>query len=273
MKNEIKLLLAVGVAFATSSVAIASDDNETYGAITAISPNGVSVAGVGFTFGSGIECEYLNGVDFPCSQLAVGDTVKVEWVGNRIAREIKLYSSSSPSPTPTVSPSPTASPTPTATPNDDRRGNGKDRKISARLRSSADGVKPSGKAEFETKKKEQKLSIKVKVPEGGSPLIESLEDAEALEIKAQILRDSAVYAECILELDDDSDDEEDDDSPIYYEFKVDSRIKRGSLRERYGNCVIDPQGTATAGLPILKRRDVVTITETSAGEFLTGTVK
>jgi hypothetical protein len=269
MKNKCNLIAfaAAGGLLLSTSLALASDDNETYGAITAVSPNGISVAGVGFVFGSNVECEYLNKVNFPCSQLAVGDMVEVEWTGNRIAREIKLYNSVTPTPTP----SPTASPSPTATPGEGRGRENKS-KLSVRLRSDDVGVRPSGKAEFESKKKEQKLSIKVKIPEGSSPLIESLEDAEALLLKAQIVRDSAVYAECDFELDDDSNDDDDQEVNIY-EFKVDVRTKKGTLREKSGSCVIDPAGAATAGLPQLKRRDTVTIIEDAAGEFLTGTIK
>lgn len=265
-KNDIVRLFAAGALILSSAVAMASDEHETYGAITAISTNGLSIAGEGFVFASNVECEYLNKVRFACSQLAVGDTVKVEWEGNRIAREIKLYSSNSPSPTPTISPSPTP------TPNNDGRRREKESKVSARLRSAALGVKPSGKVEYESKKNEQKLSVKVRIPEGSSPLIENLEQAQALQLTAQFLRDSAVYAECDFVFDDHSDDEDPDATNIY-EFKVDVRTKKGVLREKKGACVIDPAGAATSGVPEVKRQDSIKILEDSAGEFLTGTAK
>lgn len=256
-----------------SNVYAKDGENETTGRISARSSSAITVQGINFPISSGTECETSSSVNIACSSLIVGDLVEVHWSGNYSVREItRLSSSSSPGATPT--------PNVTATPssgngggnsNDDKSGSKKNARLRVNLGDDDSSEVAGGKAEYRVKSKETRFTVTVKVPEGSSPLIESIDDARALSIKAQLSRGGSMYAECNLKFSA-SSVRTLPDNTLQYEFKVDLRKKGSKYLTKKGQCDVRLNTAGMQnGIPAVRRDDTISIVETSVGEFLEGT--
>ncbi len=109
---------------------------------------------------------------------------------------------------------------------------------------------------------ERAFSIRVKVPRNSIPLATTEAQAKALVVTATITRRGAVVATCATAF------ETKRRKRSVYEFKT-SIHKEGRNRSHAikGRCVL---ASGASGLPTVRAGDVMTVSEATAGEFLTG---
>ena len=109
---------------------------------------------------------------------------------------------------------------------------------------------------------ERAFSIRVKVPRNSTPLATTEAQAKALVVTATITRRGAVVATCATAF------ETKRRKRSVYEFKT-SIHKEGRNRSHAikGRCVL---ASGASGLPTVRAGDVMTVSEATAGEFLTG---
>lgn len=154
-------------------------------------------------------------------------------------------------------------------------------RFSARLTSSAQGVRAKGKVDAKGEAKgtrsESKLQAQAKLllPNLG---ITTADEASAADVEMVFTRAGADFARCVMEFDSDDDDLLDVD-PIIAEFKLHleqkSRGAAARLKEKKGSCDTDLAGDGIqAGLPVLQTGDTVRVEVIKDGvttPFLQGT--
>jgi hypothetical protein len=112
---------------------------------------------------------------------------------------------------------------------------------------------------------EGSLIVTIRIPQNTIPLATTSAEAKALSITATITRKGSNVATCRPRF------ESKRRQLSIYEFKteVERKARYGSnkTRSKKGRCVL---ANGATGLPIVKAGDLVTVSEASAGEFLTG---
>jgi hypothetical protein len=96
-----------------------------------------------------------------------------------------------------------------------------------------------------TKKDEFKATVKIPVP---SPGLGITDEASAEGAVVRLLVSGSTTADCLMEF----DEFDDDDDELQAEFKLDVRLKKGSVRDKKGTC--------GGGIPNAQAGDVATAT-------------
>ncbi|MEY4668206.1 MAG: hypothetical protein RL518_905 [Pseudomonadota bacterium] len=183
------------------------------------------------------------------SSFKVGDYVKVTFLTDRTVLELEAQQSGGQSSTGTPTPAPTPQPS----------------RFSARLSPLGTSVS-QGRSAATYQGAAGRFTLEVKIPQNTIPLATTPADAKAMVITATITRKGVVIATCSTRF------EATRRKVTAYDFKteIERTIRYGSSRTRAkkGNCIL---ADGSQGLPIVKGGDRMTVSEPTAGEFLTGT--
>ncbi len=182
------------------------------------------------------------------SAFTAGDSVKVTFLTDRSVLHVEGESAREDAPSGTPAPTPTPDV----------------KKLSARL--TPLGVsKAKGGSIGSYSSAESTFTLQVKIPRNTIPLATTEAAAKALSVKATITRDGDLVARCTTAF------EVKRAKRFIFEYKteIEKRSSNGSkrTRARKGRCVL---ANGSTGLPSVKAGDLVTISETTAGEFLRG---
>jgi hypothetical protein len=182
------------------------------------------------------------------SAFEVGDHVKVTFLTDRSALKVEGESSNEQAPSRT--------PTPAATP--------KVTKLSARL-APLGTSKAKGESVGTYSSTQSKFILLIKIPRNSIPLATTEVEAKALSVRATITRDGDLVARCTTAF----AAKRAKRSVFEYKTEIERRSSAGSkrTRARKGRCVL---ANGSTGLPSVRPGDLVTISETAAGEFLRG---
>lgn len=107
-----------------------------------------------------------------------------------------------------------------------------------------------------TKKDEFKATVKIPVP---SPALGITDEASAEGAEVHLLVSGSTSADCLMEF----DEFDDDDDELQAEFKLDVRLKKGSVRDKRGTC--------GGVIPNAQAGDMATATVNGGTAFLEGT--
>ena len=185
------------------------------------------------------------------SAFVAGDYVQLEFLSDHTVLKVREKSSRESVPAST--------PTPAATPHAT--------KYTARL-APLGASKAKGDSAGSYGETESKFTVTVKVPRNSIPLATTRAEAKALSITAAITRNDELVATCAAAF------ETKQSKKSLLEFKTEINGKGGSrstkARARRGYCVL---ASGARGIPIVRAGDVVTVSETTAGEFLRGSLR
>lgn len=182
-----------------------------------------------------------------------GDQVKITFLTDRSVLELEGESSGEmPDP---LSPTPTPDPTPEI------------RRRSTRL-TPLGASKAKGESIGSYSSKESQFVVSVKIPRNSTPLATTIEEAKALSVQATITRKDTLIATCDIAL----DKKQSTRSLYQFQAQIQSKGNNSSsrVRSRKGRCVL---ASGLAGIPSVRSGDRVSISESSAGEFLEGEFK
>jgi hypothetical protein len=182
------------------------------------------------------------------SSFAVGDRVKVTFITDRSVLRLEGDTSSGDSPTRT--------PTHVATPHLSR--------LTARL--APLGVsKARGECVGSYSETGRRFTLNIQIPRNTIPFATTNGEAETLSVNAKITRHGKLVATCATSF------ALNQRKRAVFEFKTDltgkGHARSRNIASRKGRCVL-PNGSV--GPPIVRLGDLVTVSETTAGEFLTG---
>ena len=271
VKNVLVSMVALGIFICGGSAAAKDGDSTTEGTIQAISTSAVQVGGNNYVLNSATEYQNSSGQAIAFSMFQVGRNIEIKWraEGNaRVARELELRSSGTATPTPAATRTPSATATPGGSDDSNRSDSSKSNKTELkRTLSKVIVTKAKAKVDYEGERKERRLKISVKLPKGTVPLVSSLAEAQALDFEAVITRGATVLATCGLDIDNTPE-------KTYFEYQLDVRVKKGKTRESKGSCDVDPATDGIqSGVPVLKKSDLVSIQEATAGAMFSGSLR
>jgi hypothetical protein len=182
------------------------------------------------------------------SAFAPGDRVKITFITDRSV--LKLEGETTNAQVPASTPTPAATPQPT--------------KFTAKLAPlGASTARGDSFGSYSTN--ERTFAIRVRIPQNSIPLATTDAEARALSVKATITRRGETVATCSTAF------EPRRRKRSVYEFKThiqsNGRYSSSKIRFIQGRCVL---ANGISGLPTIRTGDVVTVSETTAGEFLRG---
>jgi hypothetical protein len=179
------------------------------------------------------------------SAFSVGDHVKVTFITDRSVVQLEGESTSGHAPGST--------PTPAATPQVTR--------LTAKLTPLGNSI-ARGDGVSSYSETERALTLRIKVPRNTIPLATTDAEAKDLSVTASITRHGDLVATCSTAF------EPKRQKRSVYEFKVQiKKTGRSRARAIKGKCVL---ANGATGIPTVHAGDLVTVSEATAGEFLTG---